>query len=526
MPAKGVWLPLAVVTLLGLGLRLWDLGGPSLWYDEAATVYLSHFMAMPAKLFDITQNMEAPLAAVMVWGWSALTGIFYGPAVTSEASDFLLRLLPCLFSAAGVPMIYVLTRKLVDDRRAALAAAVLFAVSPFQIYYAQELRSYAFTAAGGLAAVYLCVRALDGRRNDYPLLALLMGALFYNHFTMVWFFLALNLYALVVVVRERGRLIPWTICQLLLIGIIARGVALAHEANQLWLKVTDQWETFPRPTVKTGVITFKDFFAGYSGTAWAYYPLLLLGGGLMVLGFWHLRRRPMQALLLALVIFLPLGVNLVFWQLRTLSLYEHRIFILQGAVVLVPVAAGLAALPGRHTWAVVLGLFALLTVPALRDHYAHRLHPVQEHRIGVFDKVGFREAARHIKERWEAGDVVAHDSNFTIYSMKHYLPVTQHHLDMSGGDAALYVRYMGAEALLRNHGLLPVPAAEATRDARRVWLVEAEGITFDAQPQSEPARDWLARHLVSGEVWEGDGVRVRLFVRGETSPLIPLRRGT
>lgn len=512
-------LPIIAISLIGLSLRLYDLGGPSLWYDEAATVYLSHYVPTPGLLFDLAHNMEAPLPAVMVWVWVSVYQLFYDPGLTSAANDFLLRLLPCLLSTLGIPMIYILTRRLVEDRRAAFTAAALFAVSPFQIYYAQELRSYAFTASAGLAAVYCCIRALeDGCKRAHLLLVLLMAALFYNHFTMVWFFLALNAYALMMVIRMPKRFLPWTLSQITVLILIAPGVLLAYRANQLWLTVTDQWVTFPRPTVKTVVLTFKDFFAGYSFSVWAYYALLVLGLVFLVAGFWRLRRRPTHVLLLALVIFLPILVNFGFWQLRTLSLYEHRIFILQGALILIPVSLGITLLPGRGSWAAALGLFVLLTLPALRDHYTHRLHPVQEHRIGVFDKVAFRAAARHLQEGWRQGDLLAHDSNFTIYPMKHYLPVPQHHLGMSPQDAALYIQYMGAEDLLRTHGLLPVPAEEATRGFQRVWLIEAAGITFDAEPQSVAAREWLRTRYKEGETCEAGGVKVTLFALPGTIP--------
>src|SRR5437588_4831891 len=135
-------------TLLGLALCLYQLTSRSLWLDEAATVAISsqHGAAFGSALAHDGGNMLGYYALMHV-----LTGIFGNGAL-------LLRLPSVLAAAATVAVICRLSLRLFD-RRVALAAGLLGAVSLPLVFWGQEARGYApmiaLVAASFLALEWL-----------------------------------------------------------------------------------------------------------------------------------------------------------------------------------------------------------------------------------------------------------------------------------------------------------------------------------------------------------------------------------
>ena len=58
---RRLWAGLAVVLILGAGLRVFGLGALSFWYDEANTVLLSEVVTDPGKAFSTDYTSEPPL---------------------------------------------------------------------------------------------------------------------------------------------------------------------------------------------------------------------------------------------------------------------------------------------------------------------------------------------------------------------------------------------------------------------------------------------------------------------------------
>ncbi|MBI2435697.1 MAG: sulfatase-like hydrolase/transferase [Candidatus Hydrogenedentes bacterium] len=516
---------LLIILLFGTALRLHELVSASFWYDEAASVYLGRFYDAQCRFFDPGWNNEAPLYPLLVKLWGGLVSAFSNYPPLSIQRDYLFRLLPCVFGLLGIPLIYVLARRILEREESALLAALFFAISPFQIYYAQELRVYSLFVCLALAATWFLWRVIEDGKTRYWLgMVLTLALLMYSHFIAVWIIFTFNLFILLLLPFRRDLLWRWTAWMLLLMVLIAPALLMAWWMNEIILKIEGTW--YPTPTWKTAAITFKNFFAGYSFTPWAYHGLLLSAAAFLLLGFLGLLRRPKALLLLGLLIAVPIGGNVLLWGLRSFSFYEHRLFIFSGAIAIIVVAYGVAMLRFSVLVGAAILLFSGLTWPCLQDLYAHRIHPLETHRLGVFDKVDYRRAAVHIGKEWTEGDFLAHDSLFTTYSMQYYLSVPQAHLDCgvddadpNTTDAAIYVKYMANGTLLQRHNLLPVPAAEATKDAQRVWLLEPRGITFDNVPQSIPAREWLAAHgFALQDTRPFNGLEVLLYKRAAAPP--------
>lgn len=119
--SRGVYLVLTVVTLLGLGLRLYQLGAEGLLPDEGISIQ---------RVRDGHWDYLRPLYFLVLWLW-----IHVGD------SEAMLRLPSALMGAMCIPLVFVMGQRLFTPR-AGLIAALLIAVSPLHLNHSQEIRMY------------------------------------------------------------------------------------------------------------------------------------------------------------------------------------------------------------------------------------------------------------------------------------------------------------------------------------------------------------------------------------------------
>ncbi len=139
-PVSSAQISIIATTLLGILLRLYQLGAESLWVDE----YFSIDDAVNLNL------CTRPLYYFLLHVWMEFGG---------DDSDVWLRLLSIPFSVGTIGLIYLLGRKLLSERTAQIAA-FMAAVSPLFIGYGQEIRMYALSAFLTLAGTILLVLVL------------------------------------------------------------------------------------------------------------------------------------------------------------------------------------------------------------------------------------------------------------------------------------------------------------------------------------------------------------------------------
>lgn len=113
----------------------------SFWLDEAAQAVLS---SKPILSVNYASDFQPPLFYIFSHFWIQL-GTFIG-----TRAEWFLRLPSVFFSVASVYLIFKFTEK-VFSRKAAIITSLFLAVSPFNIYYAQEFRMYSL-----LTLVILC----------------------------------------------------------------------------------------------------------------------------------------------------------------------------------------------------------------------------------------------------------------------------------------------------------------------------------------------------------------------------------
>ncbi|GAB4539474.1 MAG: hypothetical protein Kow0063_28350 [Anaerolineae bacterium] len=149
LPAIGA----IALTLLAFGLRLHRLDFQPLWGDEGWSFYFAS-MSLGEMIRLTAEDIHPPLYYILLGGWLRLLG--RGPEVA--------RFLSLLFGVALVPLAYRVASRLYDHT-AGLATAALVTLSPFAIYYSQEVRMYGLVTLLALASVYFFIVLVTERHR-------------------------------------------------------------------------------------------------------------------------------------------------------------------------------------------------------------------------------------------------------------------------------------------------------------------------------------------------------------------------
>jgi mannosyltransferase len=128
------------ILILGTVLRLINLN-QGLWLDEAAQVLLSN-RSITDIIFNSSVDVHPPLSYILMHFW-----------MIANTSDVWLRMLSVLFGVLTIWTIFILASKLID-KKVGLLSAFLLSISPFHIYYSQEVRMYSEAIFFAVVSMY------------------------------------------------------------------------------------------------------------------------------------------------------------------------------------------------------------------------------------------------------------------------------------------------------------------------------------------------------------------------------------
>lgn len=213
---------------VAMAIRLHGLSASNLWLDEANSWQVAS-SSWSTLIGELRGSPVGPLYFVLLKVWISALG----------DSAFALRAFSVLASVALVPLVYVLGTKLLS-RPAGLIAAALTALSPLELYFAQEARMYMLTSLVALLAFWAYVRwreaalaTLDAGdaavpRSHVTALGWYIIAgiiLLFTHPVAGTLLVALNLDALVLWWQSRTRarrsvVISWIAAQAAILGVV------------------------------------------------------------------------------------------------------------------------------------------------------------------------------------------------------------------------------------------------------------------------------------------------------------------
>ncbi len=459
-------------------VRVLSLDAQSLWRDEVdsirfATQPLADYLAQ----FSL-HGQNGPLYFLLLRGWIHLAG----------SSAFALRFSSVLWSVLGVALFYALMRRL-RDAPTARRAALLLALSPYAVWYAQEVRMYTWVPMLVLLALYALERAGTEPRALWWWVVLVATSLaFYSHILA-----ALVLPVEVLWFALRGWSQPRARRGALL---VLAGLTLPYLPLARW---QIPYALMPRVTGYPPLSALE--MAGTLLTAWssgitgrASWLALAGFGGLGCLGGVALLRRQHGRLAAAL-----LGWAAAPWLLIALISLRGPIFTDRYVIWSMPafyalVALGLHWMKCRHR-RLGLGLLGVLILTNSLNLGAQALTPL---------KPQFREASAYLRANIGAGDLVLFQIPYNAHVMRYYwdgpFPPT---LD------APYTNYRDETgAYLYDLAYVDLELTRAGLVGRRVWFVESEVELWDERGL---VRAWLEQRGRALAERSFHGVRVTLF---------------
>ncbi len=268
---------LTAIVLVAAALRFNDITGPSLWYDEIASLT---FARQPlSRLWSdwMLRETNPPLYYSLLHVWIRLFG----------ESELALRTPGALAGTAVVWLVYRVAAE-VGLRRPGLLAALFTAVSSLQVHSSQEARAYIFAEMAALVAVLGLIRIARAIPVSAPGCQLPTGLALWSGGTIAALYLHTTMVALPLIgaavfallwLSETER--SWRTALL----FIAVNV-LCLVAWSWWLWITLQQMNMPRPNY-----------------AWMVQPSPLIA--LVIVTLTLMPRAPQAFLLLPVVLFIP-----------------------------------------------------------------------------------------------------------------------------------------------------------------------------------------------------------------------------
>jgi len=386
---------LFAITLGAFALRIVRLDFQPLWWDEGYSLFFAtrDFGTMLART---AVDIHPPLYYALLQFWIAFAG----------KGEVAVRLLSVVIGVATIPLLYALAYKLFDNRRVALIAALLLALSPFHVYYSQEVRMYGLVTLLCLASVYLFVQLL-GMPFGKPRTIIVAGAYIlvtaaalYTQYYAV-FILAVEISALAIrAIRSRwliGSLVHWFIALIAIAAFYLPWVLYAGGKLYTYVKNKVAIEQYAPLDPATFLAQHLAAFSLGHLTDWTWlawgstiFVALAIGGAAT------LDRRDTESAmdirvssprlsgelcLLYLLLPLALGyiVNLIypFHPIR-----NERLLLIAAPAFWILVALGIDALWHRRAWLAALALVvvAALSAASLYDFYVVPRYPNDDYR--------------------------------------------------------------------------------------------------------------------------------------------------
>lgn len=162
---------LVAIATLGTGLRLYELDGDSLWYDEIFTAACSQ-QNLLAAVACTAADVNPPLMYIVTHSFL----LFFGDG------EFTLRLQAVLFGSLSVLLAYKVG-EILWTRKEGLIGAFLLAANAYHVQYSQEARHYGLMVFLALLSLIFLLRALQGNRK-WPWIGFVLCTTLglYNHY--------------------------------------------------------------------------------------------------------------------------------------------------------------------------------------------------------------------------------------------------------------------------------------------------------------------------------------------------------
>lgn len=483
-----IWIILAGA----LVLRMIAITCRGLIYDDAFSIFLSR-----ASLANIVSGTAAdtmpPLYYFLLHFWMML----------SDSIGFI-RFLNVILSLLTIGLVYLLATELFG-KTAALWAAALAAVSPLQIYHAQDVRMYvllAFTQTAYLLCFVKIIHAPSKRISWgwWAGLVLSGTAALYTHNLAGFLLILLNAYLLLR--KEWKKLLQLLIAQAF-IGVLAIPW-LVQVPGQIAKVQTAFWTQ--RPGVVDVVQVLLQNHINMPASEWMLPVALIVALFTLIMVSLAVIRQGIHDKGVQLILWVVLGLPALLFGVSYLM---RPVFLARGMVtasLMYNILVGwFISRPGSKRVEQGLGavviLLAFVSLPGLYTFQSFPRSPI-------------REAGQFLQQEVQPGDVIVHDNKLSLFPMVFEEPnLPQRFLQDAPGSFNDTYALASQQAI----GLIPDPdLATAVGNADRVYYVVFELAEQEYQEMGKdrhPSLAWLSVHYPHEERFAFGDLYVYRFER-------------
>ncbi|NDJ77520.1 MAG: hypothetical protein GYB65_14805 [Chloroflexi bacterium] len=390
-PTYFIWLALCIL-LSSFALRIWDLGGPSLWSDEIMTEFRAQ-----APLPDAMENTLKTIDQVPFY--------FMTLRLVPTENEFLLRLPSVMFGVAGIGLVMFVAIRLYNSYSLALWAGAWLAFNPFHIGLSRTARAYTLIFLMSVLVSYYFFVLWNGRQTRRAWILFTASSLlaYLTHYSLF----ALPFAQLVILglnYRHKAPLIRrWFVAQ------VVAALPVLLWAGLMLLNFTSrepQWGDPPQ--VEDLAISLWSLTAGYNGMfQWYVIPGLIVAIGGLVLFFRAQQGRAID--LYWAVLLTPMMMLFALSAWSPVNAYIDRYFTALLPALVFLIARGWSVVPRRALQAAMLSVVltgsATMFVSFTQKDY---------------QREDWRSAATYVAGRYHPDDYFVVDRAVTITSFERY----------------------------------------------------------------------------------------------------------
>lgn len=480
---RTIWLLLLLIILIGLGLRTYQLTSRSLWFDEAFSWRLIQFPVQEMIARDAT-DVHPPLYYLLLKGWS----------VVFATSLLSLRSFSVLMAGLTILGGYLFTALALRSRAAGLLAALLLALSGWQIQFSWEARMYTLGTFFVLLSSWFLLGAIRHHRWFYWLgYSLATAALLYIHYYAL-FSIAAQLIFIVgyLVISTKGRIgeilqwplfwsavVSFLVILLLFLPWLPTFIAQNSQVQaSYWIPAIGGWsipDTFYRMFAPTSAIPT------HTGLVWIILALLPITA--TILGLILLVLPPIfptrfyardSAWLIFCSVVTPFVASIILSFLGQ-SLYQDRFFVFAHIFIICGLAALLMRFPFRRARLflimLVVGGFLVADMTYWRE-LAIPQHP------------GARGALAAVAQQFKPSDRIIASSPFIYFAALHYAQEEHQLPDPKLYSETYQLSHFAGGPILVNEDIVGPALFDQTDN---LWVVDTTG--FGASSLTVPS-DW------------------------------------
>lgn len=393
---------LAGIIILGTVLRLLFIDSRNIQYDDMFSFFLAR-QDLPEIIKGTAADTMPPLYYFLLHFWSQIS-----------QEIWFLRLLSVLISVGVIISLFLLIKKMFGDREA-LLAALLAAISPLQIYHAQDIRMYALLTLSEILYFYFLACLFQGQTNKRKKKNLWIGATIcgvvamYTHNLAIFGIIAPDI--LLLIKKDFNRLKKLVISQMIIAVLSLPWLIMVPGQMQ---KVQTAFWT-PRPGIVEVVQSIIQLTATIPITPlWLFYAASIISMQITFLVFYLAIKKHNSSYsvisLIILSIIPPLFLFIGSYLIR--PIFVTRVFIYAATVFL-----GLGGVVISKNWSnrigiIILVLFIINSAISLPSLY----------QFNEFPRSPFRQAAEYLKENPQDDLRIIHDNKLSFFPMLFYLP--------------------------------------------------------------------------------------------------------